>query len=399
MGKFTDKGIKTWIKHGEHFAMRSDGEGLGLCFPERFAAPVWRLRYWHGGKRRVIVLGSYRDLSLAEARKQARAYRSRVDSGEDVGLTKQAKKKAAVQEREAIQNQWTVNQLADEYFARCIQHRLKHPEVVRRQLDKDIRPHLGKLAVESVMPLQVDAMLQAIRDRGAPTTANDVLRLTQKLFDFAIKRHIILHNPSSAFERSDAGGAESSRQRALSSVELITLFQAMRETPGFTVQNYHAVKLLLLLGVRKSELIGARIEEFDRPARLWRLPAVRTKTGVGITIPLPESAMQSIEALLRLSCSSGYLIPARKAQGRMLPHICENTINVALAKVRRRLPAMEPFTVHDFRRTCRTHLAALGVAAPVAERCLNHKLKGVEGTYNTHDYLPERTAGLTYWRH
>jgi hypothetical protein len=45
----------------------------------------------------------------------------------------------------------------------------------------------------------------------------------------------------------------------------------------------------------------------------------------------------------------------------------------------------------------RTHLAALGVRSEVAERCLGHKLRGVEGTYNTHDYLSERRTALEIW--
>lgn len=51
---------------------------------------------------------------------------------------------------------------------------------------------------------------------------------------------------------------------------------------------------------------------------------------------------------------------------------------------------LEHFTVHDLRRTCRSLLASLGVPSHIAERCLNHKLKGVEGIYNRHDYLNER---------
>ena len=63
-------------------------------------------------------------------------------------------------------------------------------------------------------------------------------------------------------------------------------------------------------------------------------------------------------------------------------------------KVKHGLPH---FTTHDFRRTARTHLAALGVDPHVAERCLNHKLKGVEGIYNRQDYFAERKAALEGW--
>ena len=71
-----------------------------------------------------------------------------------------------------------------------------------------------------------------------------------------------------------------------------------------------------------------------------------------------------------------------------------DTLNVALQRVAHELPH---FTLHDLRRTARTHLAALGVRREVAERCLGHKLRGVEGTYDRHDYFKERRAAHESW--
>ena len=68
-----------------------------------------------------------------------------------------------------------------------------------------------------------------------------------------------------------------------------------------------------------------------------------------------------------------------------------------MSKVKPLLGNMENFTIHDFRRTARTHLAALGVDPHIAERCLNHKIDGVEGIYNRHDYFPERREALAKW--
>jgi integrase len=153
-----------------------------------------------------------------------------------------------------------------------------------------------------------------------------------------------------------------------------------------------------MLAVRKSELICARIEEFDLDGAAWHLPAQRTKTGVAIDIPLPHQAVAILRDLARLAEGSAWLLPARKMQTRMIPHIDLNTLGAALAKhIRPLMGGSEPFTVHDFRRTARTHLEALGVAPHVAERCLNHKVKGVEGIYNRHDYFTERKAGLQTW--
>ena len=68
-----------------------------------------------------------------------------------------------------------------------------------------------------------------------------------------------------------------------------------------------------------------------------------------------------------------------KRKTECCPNIHENTLNVALSKVKALLSDLEPFCIHDFRRTARTRLAALGVDPHIAERCLNHKIKGIEG--------------------
>src|SRR5690554_5690447 len=83
----------------------------------------------------------------------------------------------------------------------------------------------------------------------------------------------------------------------------------------------------------------------------------------------------------------------------------KDTLNRAIAKLfgkepgKKQLPEnrmgdIAEFTVHDLRRTCRSLLAASGVPGHVAERCLNHQLKGIEGVYDRHDYFDERKEAL-----
>lgn len=381
MGKLSDIQIRNWIKAGERFDMRGDGDGLYLSYRENFAAPIWRFRYRFSGKPRIMSLGSYATLSLADARKTAKELRAKVSLGHDVAGEKQERKQEAVEKIEAEKNAITVGQLADEYFARMILGHWKHPNIVRSRIEKDIKPNIGKLAVEDVKPKHIDAMLQVIVKRGAPTMANDVLRWVRRMFDFAVKRHMVQYNPAAAFNLGDAGGKEEARKRWLTRDELVKLFEAMRNAKGFTVENALAVKLLLLLAVRKQELTAAKVAEFDLNKAVWHLPAERTKTSAPIDIPLPTPAVECLRKLVALGCSSEYLLPARKRQERMLPHIHENTLNVAMSKVKPLLGDMENFCIHDFRRTARTHLAALGVSSHVAERCLNHKIEGVEGIY------------------
>jgi integrase len=397
MSKLTDVQIRSWIKAGERFEGRSDGGGLSLRFPKDYATPMWRFRYRFAGKARVTDIGSYTALSLADARKTAKELRARVSLGHDVAGEKKERKRVAVAKIESDKLAVTVGQLADEYFERNILGRWKHPNIVRSRIEKDIKPNIGKLAVDAVKPAHIDAMLQTIVKRDAPTVANDVLRWTRRMFDYAVKRHMVLYNPAAAFDLSDAGGKEDARSRALSRDELVKLFEAMRNANGFSMENQLSVKLLLLLAVRKNELVGARVDEFDLKNAVWHLPAERTKTSAAIDIPLAAQAVDALTELIRLGGGSEYLLPARKRQERMLPHIHEGTLNVALSKARPLMKGVENFTIHDFRRTARTHLAALGVDPHIAERCLNHKIKGVEGIYNRHDYFPERKDALSKW--
>lgn len=396
MGKLTDVAIRAWIKAGERFEGRTDGDGLVLTWRPDRTTPHWRLRYRFAGKSRVMNLGSYTDLPLAAARQSAKELRARIDLGHDVAVEKQERKSTALARIEAARSVTTVGQLADEYFERMINGRWKHPNIVRSRIEKDIKPHLGKLALDAVEPRHIDAMLRAVVKRGAPAIANDVLRWVRRMFDHAIERHLVRFNPAAAFDLADAGGKELARERALSRDELVTLVEAMRQAKGFSVQHELTVKLLLLLAVRKGELIAARWDEFELEADppVWHLPGIRTKTGQPLDIPLPTMAVEWLQKLKDLACNAEHVLPARKLQSRLLPHVCGSTLGVAMGKVKQGLPH---FTVHDSRRTARTHLAALGVEPIVAERCLNHKLQGVEGVCNRHDYFEERRRALQAW--
>lgn len=394
MGKLSDVQIRNWVKAGERFEQKADGDGLYLRFRATDAVPAWQFRYRLAGRQRLMLIGSYGKLSLADARKLAKELRARVALGFDVAAEKQARKAEALEKIEAEKRTVTVAGLADEYFERMILGRWKHPNIVRSRIEKDIKPAIGKLKVDAVKPADIDAMLQAVVNRGAPTVANDVLRWVRRMFDYAIKRHLCQFNPAGAFDLADAGGREEGRDRALSRSELVAFLAAMGAAKGFSVENELAVKLLLLLAVRKQELTAAHWAEFDLDASVWHLPAERTKTGMAIAIPLPAVAVQWLRDLQRLACGSPYVFPARKMQHRMVPHIHENTLNVALAKVKH---GLEPFTIHDLRRTARTQLAGLGVPPHVAEKVLNHKLKGVEGRYDRYDYFEERKKALNQW--
>ncbi|WP_140414130.1 tyrosine-type recombinase/integrase, partial [Bathymodiolus platifrons methanotrophic gill symbiont] len=237
MAKLTDIQIKSWIKNNVRFEGKSDGGGLYLSYRNTFAIPIWRYRYRYAGKQRVMNIGNYGQLSLADARKQVKELSAKVSLGHDVAGEKQELKAQSVAKREAKKNALTAGQLADKYFNDRIIGNWKHPNIIRSKIEKDIKPYIGSMAVSDVKPMHIDAILKAVVDRGAPTVANDVLRILKHMFDYAIKRHIALNNPAAAFDLSDEGGKEAARERHLSKDEIISFFTAMRKARGFSQVN------------------------------------------------------------------------------------------------------------------------------------------------------------------
>ncbi|MBK1712138.1 integrase [Rubrivivax gelatinosus] len=393
----TDRTLRAWLAAGP--TNKSIGDGLTFIASDASAAvgkASWILRYRIGGRQREKVLGRYPDLSLKDARELARRDRAQVQQGVDIAAAKQDVKARLADARD-------VRELGKLWHARHIAERYKHPKVVERILERHVYPVIGTVQIVDVREHHIDQVLTRTVKRGAPTIANDALRILFRMFHLAMKRQWVDRNPAASFDLSDAGGTERPRERWLSTAELQALAKAMRNTPSFGRINELSVWLLLALCVRKMELLGARWDDFDLEAGVWLLRPERTKTGARIEIPLTEPVLAWLNEVRLLSCCSDYLFPPRRRVGirpdtgqrNRFPHVSPDTLNLALRRLE--LDGVEHFTVHDMRRTARSHMAALGVDRFVAERSLNHKLRDVEGTYNRYDYFDERRRALGVW--
>lgn len=389
--------LKSWLSAGP--VDRSVGDGLMFVASEagaRVGKGSWILRYRFGGRQKEKVLGRYPEITLRTARELALRDRAQIQQGVDVAVQKRL-------EKLRISDAHNVESLASAWYERDIAPKYKRPEAVERAIRRHIKPVIGKLPVEFVRPVHIDEVLTRIVAAGAPTVANDVRRYLLRMFHFAVKRKWIDSNPAYGFEVADAGGTEQAKSRWLTTHELQTLAERMRSTPNFGRQNELAVWLLLALCVRKMELLSAKWSEFDLPNAVWMLMPSRTKTNAAIRIPLPTPVIEWLNELKVFAFGSDYLFPARllvrerlgRPQSNRHSHVSPDTLNVAL----KRLPMtdFEHFTVHDMRRTARTHMAVLGIDRFVAERALNHKLKDVEGVYNQYDYFKERKVALEQW--
>jgi len=388
MATITAKQIQSFVKAGPK--RHPIGSGLYLVV-RNSATPYWMLRYSSNGKRKEITLGKYPDLSLADAKADAAIKKREVNLGSDPLIARKRIKEQSIK---------LVDDLFADWFDNDIAKRLKHPNIPKRVYTKDVKPFIGDMPLDQVNARDVRKIIQAISD-DRPTIANDALMYLKQLFRHGIKLDLIAHNPASAFTVSDAGGVEKSRDRYLTLDEITKAFKIFKQHQAkFNRDNYLACALLVTLGVRKGELCCAKWEEFELDKALWHLPEGRSKTGAPITIPLPKQVLAWLNELTMRACGSDYVFPARRASKN--PHMGDDTLNRAISSMfgheagRKVQPPnlmrnMKPFSPHDLRRTFRSLASSQGVAGHVAERCLNHKLKGVEGIYDRHDYLEERT--------
>ncbi|WP_405229550.1 tyrosine-type recombinase/integrase [Lentisalinibacter sediminis] len=369
---------------------KSDGGGLTLTVSANGYAS-WILRYSIGGKRREYTIGPEADFPLAEARREAQELRQRVARGEDISATKRLQK--ALSALSAAPE--TFSELFQLWYDRTIKDRYQHPERVIAVFTNWINPKLGDLPLDGLRGSHILNCLEAVKAGGARTVALDALRHIRSALDYAVMADIIQENPAKAISARQIGVFEVPRDRYLSLEEVHHLLVTMAENRSwFGRNNELAVRLLLLLGVRKRELTEARWAELALGGPRWQIPANRSKTGRAIMVPLPELAASHFRELKTLAAGSEWIFPARRRGTRKLGHIGRDTLNSAVAS----LPLeIDHFVLHDLRRTMRSHLSELGVRVEVAEKCLNHKLKGVLGVYDQYDFLPERREALSRW--
>lgn len=365
------KPTKKAIGDGVYFRVSKEGTGF------------WIFKYTFNSRRSELSFGKYPEMSLREARSLGLEYRKTVMSGVDP-LTERL--------REKVNPFKTVDDLAINWLEE-VSRRVKHPEIPERIYNKDIKPVIGNIALGDLKARDIKRVIDSIRDgrNPRPTIANDALGYMKQIFNFGVKLDVVAGNPAAAFKPSDAGGTEKSRERALSIEEIEQLFDAIHSNINqFGVSNMLSVKLLLLTGVRKNELLQALWEEVDFESSCWTIPKHRTKTGKEFKIPLSTGAMSCLLSLKGLAFDSKFLFPSRRA-GKRFEHVSPDTLNRAISVLLEKDDTdIEHFTVHDLRRTYRSLLSQLKILPHIAERCLNHKLRGIEGVYDTYDYYDER---------
>ena len=331
------------------------------------------------GRQHRMTLGTYPMLSLADAREQARLLLEQVDQGIDPRPARLTE----MRERHAN----TVDSVAKRFIAQeCAG--LASQKRIEQTLALHVLPSLGHKPISEVSRKDIHKLLDDLvaedREGGPkPGAAREVLKHVHRLFDFAFDREIITSNPAHKMKRKDLK-TNGEAGRALDDAELRAIWNAACDI-GYPYGPW--IKLLMLTGQRRSDWMQASRTEIDFDSKALNIPSSRYKTGHAHHVPLVGPAWALVEGLPMWN-EGDYLFST--TGGR----VAINSAGATKKKLDALAPTDRPWRIHDFRVTCKTRMAALGVKPEHGEAVLGHTKKGMEAVYNKHQYEAEVRAAL-----
>jgi integrase len=351
--------------------------------------------------RRTVAV--YDGGNLAKVRKTAQEWLGHIAEGRDPADIIKRKKEA--DERKRANSFRAVF----EDFAAVKLSKERGGKFVERDMRKEFLELWNGRPITEILPEDIAQIITA-KAKTAPGQARALLVAIKRMFEWSVDRHAysLSVNPAARLKADKLCGESKARDRVLADDEVLAFLRAARRT-AYPVGPVY--ELLLLTGLRLNEVAEAQWSEFDLKAGTWTIPASRMKARESRArphaVPLTAEILAVIDKLPRFDSGDflfsnnfgktpiqmGTLVK-RRLDARML-----RTLR-AMARRRGDNPAkvkLAPWVQHDLRRVVRAGLAKLGVGYEVGEALLAHRLSGVHGTYNVHDYFAEKREALQRW--
>lgn len=381
----TDTAIKN-AKPAEKPRRLSDEKGLYLEISPR-GGKWWRLKYRFAGKERRLSLGTYPEVSLAEARERRDKARKLVAAGVDP--SQERKRERAAQAERAIN---TLESVAMEWLA-AQGWASNYREKVEGRLKRWIFPLLGSRPLRDITAPELLTALRRIEAAGNVETARRAKQHVSRVYRFAMAAGKADANPAAGLEEALQAKPKANHFAAVTDPdrvgEVLRAIDAFQGTPAVTA----ALKLAPLLLVRPGELRRAEWEEIDLDAALWAIPAEKMKMRQAHLVPLPTQAVAILRDLQPWTSRSRYVFPGGRSAHRPMS---ENALTAALRRIGY---ANGEVTVHGFRATARTLLdEVLDFRPDYIEHQLAHQVRDANGrAYNRTTFLEQRRAMLQRW--
>ena len=360
-----------------HFDSALPGFGFRLRASGKEVRKSWVVQYRRAGGTRRMLLGSAEVLTAEQARAAAKKTLAAIALGQDPQAEKAARRSA---------DKFTLAAMIEDYLAtKQSSVRARTFAEVQRYLRGPYFKPLHGMPVDTITRRDVAARLLVITRESGAVSAGNARSALSALFVWALANGLAQANPVVGTARPKTPLA---RDRILSDRELAAIWKAAGDDAFGRV-----LKLLMLLGQRRTEVGGMAWSELDLERGIWTIPAQRTKNHRAHTLPLPSLALHIVTGVPRV-VGRDTLFGDRADSGLTGWARPKAALDARLGD------KVKPWTLHDLRRSCATRMADLGVQPHIIEQLLNHHSghkAGPAGIYNRSSYEREVKAALALW--
>ncbi|GKW22300.1 integrase [Pectobacterium araliae] len=375
----------------------TDGNGMHLLIHPN-GSKYWRLQYRFGGKQKMLALGVYPDVSLADARARRDDARKLLANGSDPGDKKKSDK---IEQSEAL----TFREVAIEWHATNKKWSEEHSRRVLKSLEDNLFFAIGKRNIAELKTRDLLAPIKAVEQSGRLEVASRLQQRTTAIMCYAVQSGLIDYNPAQEM----AGAVASSNRQHRPALELKHTPELLQRIDSYTGRPLTrlAVELTLLIFIRSSELRFARWSEIDFETSMWTIPPERepiegvkhshrgSKMRTPHLVPLSRQALVILKQIQQFSGDHELIFIGDHDPRKPMS---ENTVNKAL-----RVMGYDTKTEvcgHGFRTMACSSLIESGLwSRDAVERQMSHMERNAVRAAYIHkaEHLDERKLMLQWW--
>lgn len=374
------------LKPAERPFKVSDSDGLYVLV-QPSGALLWRFRYRSSGIERKLSLGSFPEVSLAQARRKRDEAKAELEDGIDpVEEKRQSRLKAE------LAAQTTFGLVAEEYIQKMEREGRSPATIKKARWFLELLAGIAKRPIALVTPHELLDVLKRVERRGHHETALRLRSFAGRVFSYGFATLRTERNPADILRGALTVPKVKHHAAIIEPKKVGELLRAIEEYKG-RPETLHALRIAPHVFLRPGELRQAKWDEIDFAEKVWRVPAERMKMKQPHAVPLSRQSLFILQDLRSLARTSEYLFPALHTTKRPLS---DNTLNVAL----RRLGfENDEMTSHGFRAMASTLLNESGLWHPDAiERALAHGEKDrVRAAYHRGAHWAERVRMAQWW--
>lgn len=368
----------------------ADRDGMYVSV-SKTGTKTFRYDYRINGRRETLTIGRYGKygITLAAAREKLVDAKRLIEDGKSPAKEKKRAKTRSKREG-------TFGDLATQWLAESEMSESTR-DMRRHIVNRDLIPVIGSYTLREVTSEDIRALCDKIKRRGAPSTALHVREFTKLIYNFANLHGIKVDNPTDDIDPRSIAKVRP-RDRSLSPSEIRVLYRVLDEINANPTLKL-GVKFILLTLKRKTEVAHATWDEISFDEAIWTIPKDRMKTDLPHNVYLSRQALDILVALKTCAGGSRYVFPSRYDTFKPISNATFNRITTSAHELAEEvgLP-LEPFTVHDLRRTGSTLLNELGFNRDWIEKSLAHEdRRSSRGVYNKAEYADQRRHMMQEW--